>query len=83
LICTKSQRSIFVRLKTILDGEAGAEGVADEEDALGVGHAQPAADDVARQYVAVAFDPVTFVEYSSKPLSEQSLAPAGNLRRRK
>ena len=34
----------------------GAQGVADEEDAFGVGHAQLAADDVARKDVAVAID---------------------------
>src|SRR5437870_401514 len=34
-------------IENLFDGEAGAQGVADEEDALGVGHAQLAADDVA------------------------------------
>ena len=43
-------------VKNLLDGEAGAQGVADEENAFGVGHAQFAADDVARQDVAVAID---------------------------
>src|ERR1035437_1853177 len=43
-------------VENLLDGEAGAQGVADEEDALGVGHAQFAADDVAREDVAVAID---------------------------
>src|ERR1035438_2141554 len=43
-------------IENLLDGEAGAEGVADEEDAFGVGHAQFAADDVAREDVAVAID---------------------------
>ena len=42
--------------KNLLNGEAGAQRVADEEDAFGVGHAQLAADDVARQDVAVAID---------------------------
>ena len=46
----------FREVENLLDGEAGAQGVADEEDALGVGHAQFAADDVARQKVAVAID---------------------------
>jgi hypothetical protein len=34
----------------------GAQGVADEEDALGVGHAHFATDDVVRQDVAVGTD---------------------------
>jgi hypothetical protein len=46
----------FRQVENLLDGEAGAQGVADEEDAFGVGHAQLAADDVARQDVAVAID---------------------------
>jgi hypothetical protein len=41
-------------VENLLDGEAGAQGVADEENPLGVGHTQFAADDVARQNVAVA-----------------------------
>ena len=44
------------QVENLLDGEAGAQGVADEEDALGVGHAQLAADDVAREDVAIAID---------------------------
>jgi len=40
-------------VEKLLAGEAGAEGVADEEDAFPVGHAQFAADDVAREDVAV------------------------------
>ena len=43
-------------VENLLDGEAGAQGVADEEDAFGVGHAQLAADDVAREDVAVAIN---------------------------
>ena len=43
-------------VEDLLDGEAGAQGVADEKDAFGVGHAQFAADDVAREDVAVAID---------------------------
>src|SRR6059058_209517 len=43
-------------VENLLDGEAGAQGVADEEDAFGVGHAQLAADDVAGKDVAVATD---------------------------
>ncbi len=43
-------------VENLFDGEAGAEGVADEEDAFGVGHAEFAADDVARKDVAVAID---------------------------
>jgi len=43
-------------VENLFDGEAGAEGVADEEDAFGVGHTQFAADDVAREDVAVAID---------------------------
>src|SRR5664280_756097 len=46
----------FREVENLLDGEAGAQGVADEEDAFGVGHAQLAADDVAREDVAVAID---------------------------
>ena len=46
----------FSEVENLLNGEAGAQGVADEEDALGVGHAQFAADDVAREDVAVAID---------------------------
>ena len=41
-------------VEDFFDGEAGAEGVADEEDAFGVGHGEFAADDVAREDVAVA-----------------------------
>jgi hypothetical protein len=44
----------FREVENLLDGEAGAQGVADEKNPLGVGHAQFAADDVARQDVAVA-----------------------------
>jgi hypothetical protein len=44
------------KVVNLFDGEAGAQGVADEEDAFGVGHAQFAADDVAREDVAVAID---------------------------
>ena len=43
-------------VENLLGAEAGAQGVADEEDAFGVGHAQFAADDVAREDVAVAID---------------------------
>src|SRR5262245_25215215 len=43
-------------VENLFDGEAGAESVADEEDAFGVGHAQFAADDIARQDVSVAID---------------------------
>src|ERR1019366_695414 len=50
------------QVENLLDGEAGAQGVADEEDAFGVGHAQLAADDVARQDVAVAIaSPTLFI----------------------
>ena len=52
----------FREVENLLDGEAGAQGVADEEDALGVGHAQFATDYVARQDVAVAIDTVTVRE---------------------
>ena len=38
------------------DGKSCPRGVADEEAAFGVGHAQLAADDVAREEVAVAMD---------------------------
>jgi len=44
------------QVENLLDGEAGAEGVADEKDAFGVGHAQFAADDITREDVAVAID---------------------------
>src|SRR5262245_56010099 len=44
------------QVEDLFDGEPGAEGVADEEDAFGVGYAQFAADDVARKDVAVAID---------------------------
>ena len=44
------------KIENLLDGEAGAQGVADEEDVFGVGHTQFAADDVARQDVPVAID---------------------------
>jgi Flp pilus assembly protein TadD len=43
-------------VENLPDGETGAEGMADEEDALGVGHAQLAGDDVAREDVAVAIN---------------------------
>ncbi len=46
----------FREVENLLNCEAGAEGVADEEDAFGVGHAEFAADDVAREEVAVAID---------------------------
>jgi hypothetical protein len=46
----------FREVENLLNGESGAQGVADEEDAFGVGHAQLAADDVAREDVAVAID---------------------------
>src|SRR5258706_11625608 len=46
----------FREVEYLLDGKAGAQGVADKEDAFGVGHAQLAADDVAREDVAVAID---------------------------
>src|ERR1017187_7460973 len=46
----------FREVENLLDGEAGAQGVPDEEDAFGVGHAQFAADDIAREDVAVAID---------------------------
>jgi len=44
------------QVENLLEGKAGAQGVADEEDAFGVGQAQFAADDVAREHVAVAMD---------------------------
>jgi hypothetical protein len=43
-------------VEDLLEGEASAQGVADEEDAFGIGHAQLAADDVAREDVAVTID---------------------------
>ena len=43
-------------VENLFDAETGAEGVADEENAFGVGHAEFAADDFARQDVAVAID---------------------------
>src|SRR5439155_2918886 len=43
-------------VENLFDGESGAEGVADEEDAFGVGHAQLSADDVAREDIAVAIN---------------------------
>src|SRR6185503_12722722 len=43
-------------VEDLVDGEAGAEGVANEEDAFGVGHAQFATNNVARKDVAVAVD---------------------------
>ena len=46
----------FGELEDVLDGEAGAQGVADEEDAFGIRHAQLADDDIAREDVAVAID---------------------------
>src|SRR5258706_6333962 len=46
----------FREVEDLFNGQAGAQGVADEEDAFGVGHAQLAADDVAREDVAVAID---------------------------
>ena len=46
----------FGEVENLVDGEAGAQGVADEEDAFGVGHAEFAADDVAREDIAVAVD---------------------------
>ncbi len=44
----------FREVENLVEGKTGAQGVADEENAFGVGHAQFAADDVARQDVAVA-----------------------------
>src|ERR1039458_9285491 len=46
----------FREVENLINGEAGAEGVADEENPFGVGHAQFAADDVAREDVAVAIN---------------------------
>ena len=46
----------FRQVEDLFDGEAGAQGMADEEDAFGVGHAQLAADDVAREHIAVAVE---------------------------
>jgi len=42
------------QVEDFFDGQAGAEGMPDEEDAFGVGHAQLAADDIAGEDVAVA-----------------------------
>ena len=59
-------------VENLLDGEAGAHGVADEEDAFGVGHAQFAADDAAREDVAVAIDfradAPGFADYAAAPI---------------
>src|SRR5208282_2980544 len=44
------------QVENLVNGEAGAQGVADEKNPFGVGHAQFATDDVARQDVAVAID---------------------------
>ena len=44
----------FREIENLVEGEAVTQGVADEEDALGVGHAELAADEVARKDVAVA-----------------------------
>src|SRR5208282_276705 len=46
----------FREVENLLDGEAGAQGVADKENSFGIGHAQFAADDVAREDVAVAIN---------------------------
>src|SRR5260221_12157286 len=46
------------QIKNLFQREAGAEGVADEKDALRVGHAQLAGDDFARENVAVAVNVV-------------------------
>ena len=43
-------------VENFIHGESSPQRVADEEDAFGVGHAQFAADDVAREDVAVAID---------------------------
>jgi hypothetical protein len=65
------------QVENLLDGEAGAQGVADEEDAFGVGHAQLAADDVARQDVAVA---INFRD-DAPGFAVAALAAAANLQR--
>src|SRR4051794_35791742 len=44
----------FGEIENLVEGETGAQGVADEKDALGVGDAQLARDDVAGKDVAVA-----------------------------
>jgi len=46
----------FRELKDFINGEAGAEGVADEENALGVGDGQFARDDVAGEDIAIAIN---------------------------
>src|SRR5438093_1028261 len=46
----------FREVENLLDAEAGAQGVADEEDPLGVGHAEFLRDEFAREDVAVAVD---------------------------
>src|SRR5262245_6419988 len=65
------------QVENLLDAEAGAEGVADEEDAFGVGYAQFAADDVARQHVAVAID----FRADAPGLAVAAQAAAANLER--
>src|SRR6185369_12555598 len=42
------------QVQDLVDAETGAKGVAEKEDALGVGHAELAGDDFAREHVAVA-----------------------------
>ena len=51
--------------------------MADEEDALGVGHAQLAADDVAREDVAVAID----IRADAPRFAVPAQAAAANLER--
>ena len=67
----------FREVENLLDGEAGADGVADEEDALGVGDAEFAADDFARKDVAVAIDLVA----DTPGFAVAAQAAAANLQR--
>src|SRR5947207_1710039 len=46
----------FREIENLLDGEAGAESVADEKDPLRVGHTQLRDDDLARKNIAITID---------------------------
>ncbi len=67
----------FGQLKDFFDTEAGAQGVAYEEDALGVGDAEPLGDEFARQDVTV---PIDFVAYTPG-LAVAAQTVAANLKR--